>query len=338
MAIQQTLHNRRRILYAMIETTPGTYVGDAALFVAANAQLLQAKNIKFAPTVATVERDPDGISLQPIAAVHGQGSGKVTFESAVFASGTAGTAPAYSALLKGCFLKETVVAVTSVTYTKDPNSLNTLSIGCGILQEDGTVEIQWAIAGARGNVVWKADKIGSPIMAEWTFDGKLAVTGSTVSPSPVQAAMTSLTFANEVANVIRFWQFQGTPTGIFNRQVNNFALDFGTKTELASDTLDAAGYGYALIGEDKPTIKVDPAKVPKTIVDDVSNYFAGTTFSSSVALGATAGKRLSISAPNCQLSGLGDSARGVVSTWDGSIDLRRTPTGTASDAVSVQFT
>lgn len=338
MAIQQTLHNRRRILYAKIETTPGTYVGDATLFAAANAQLLQAKNIKFAPSVNRVDRDPDGISLQKIAAVHGQGAGKVTFESAVFASGTAGTAPAYSALLKGCFLKETIVALTSVTYTKDPNSLNTLSIGCGILQEDGTVEIQWAIAGARGNVIWKADKIGSPIMADWTFDGKLAVTGSTVSPSPVQAAMTTLTFADEVANVVKFWQFQGSPSGIFNRQVNNFTLDFGTKVEIATDTLDAAGYGYALMGEDAPTLKLDPAKVPKTIIDDVSNYFAGTVFSSSVLLGATAGKKLGITAPNCQLAGLGDAARGVVSTWDGSIDLLRTSTGTASDAIQVQFT
>jgi hypothetical protein len=80
----QALHNKRRILYAMVESTPGTYVTDASLFVAANAQLTQAMNIKFAPTTSRFARQPDGISLQPIASVPGQGSGKVTFTSNLF--------------------------------------------------------------------------------------------------------------------------------------------------------------------------------------------------------------------------------------------------------------
>ena len=333
----QILHNKRRILYAMLETTPGTYVGDTALFIAANAQLLQATDIKFSPTVQSVERAPDGISLQPIAAVKGAGAGKVTFGSRVYSSGAAGTAPSYSALLKGAYFSETVVASTSVTYVKSPNSQSFLSMGVGILQEDGTVEIQWAMSGVRGNVVFKADKIGSPMLADWTFDGKLAVTGTTVSPSPVKSPMTSLTFADEVANIVKYWQFSSA-TGIFAQQVSKIDLDAGNAVELTTDTVDPSGYGYAVLTKDAPTLKVDPDKTPKTIYDHVSTMLAGTTFSSAVTLGATAGKRLTITLPNCQLSGLGDAARGVTSTWDGSIDLFRTATGTASDAVTLAFT
>lgn len=334
----QALHNKRRILYAMVESTPGTYVTDASLFVAANAQLTQAMNIKFAPTTSRFARQPDGISLQPIASVPGQGSGKVTFTSNLFYGTGAGVAPSYGLFLKGCACKETVVASTSVTYVKDPNSQTTLSMGCGILQEDGTVEIQWAICGARGNAVIKAGKIGEPLQADWTFDGKFATNASVVRPLPVAAAMTTLTFPDEVAKIIKFWQFAGSPTGIFARQINNMTLDLGTGVELITDTVDSAGYAYAIISKDAPTLKVDPAKVPKSLVDDMSNYFAGTMFSSSVQLGSTAGNKLTITLPNCQLSGLGDSARGNVSTWDGSIDLFRTATATTSDALTLAFT
>lgn len=333
----QALHNKRRILYAKVETTPGTYVGDGTLFVAANAQLLQAKNIKFMPNVSNYARDPDGISLQPIAGVKGQGSGKVTFESVAFTSGAAGTAPAYSALLRACFLKETISAGVSVTYAKDPNSTVTLSMGVGILQEDGSVEVQWAMAGVRGNVIHKAGKIGEPIVFDWSFDGKLAVSAGVVLPSTDQAAMTTLTFADEVANVVKFWQFSGTPTGIFARQINNMTLDMGTGVELTTDTVDPSGYGYAILAKDSPTLKLDPSKVPRTIKNDVADHLSGTLFSSTVTLGSVAGKKLSYNLPNCQITGLGDATRGNVSTWDCSIDLVRTATGTTSDAVSFVF-
>ncbi len=50
----------------------------------------------------------------------------IAFDVAAQASGTRGTPPAYGPLLKACGLKETIVANTSVTYTPDSYSEDSL--------------------------------------------------------------------------------------------------------------------------------------------------------------------------------------------------------------------
>lgn len=331
-------HAKRKILYVKAETTAGTYIGSATLFAATNA-IIPMSDIKFAPEVEVVERLLDGPSLQAIQGVHGTAKGKITFSTAFYTSGAAGTAPSgLSDLLKACFMSETVVASTSVTYASDPNSQVRLSIGWGVLKEDGTAEVQHALAGCAGTVKFKADKVGGLVVADWEFSGKIAF--ESAAPVAVDDAtpQSTITYADEVANRLKFMAVTGTGLFAAGLNVGGFEFDRGATVEMETDIVDLAGFNCAKFGGDAPTVSCAPVMTPIATKNHLSELVVGGVMSNSLTLGSTAGKRIVFTWPKLETVGATDEARGVTQTWGIKANARRTSTGAVSDAFSIAFT
>lgn len=331
-------HAKRKILYIKAETTAGTYVTSTTLFAAANA-IIPMGDIKFAPTVDITERSPDSPSLQAIQGVHGTAQGKVTFTTAFYTSGAAGTVPSgLSDLLKACFQSETTVAATSATYASDPNSQTRLSIGWGVLKEDGTAEVQHAIAGAAGTFKMKADKVGNIVMIDWDFTGKIAFESTTPVAVDDATPTTTITYADEVANRLKFMAVTGTGLFAAGLNVGGFEFDRGASVEMETDITDPSGFSYAKFSGDAPTVSVAPVMTPVATKNHLSELVVGGVSSNSLTVGSTAGKRVVLTWPKLETVGLTDEARGVTQTWGVKANARRTSTGTASDAYSIALT
>lgn len=340
----QIQHWRKKLIYAKIETNPGEYVGDAALFLASNI-LVQAHDVAFDPKPAIFERKPDGPSLQSIASIPGQLPASLKFGHAFFTSGATGVdiaAPSFSAFLKACYMTETIVTSSpyTVTYVQDPTVQTSLSIGWEVLNEQGTVAFRYAMSGVRGNVNIKASKPGDPLMVEYNFEGALAVQEDG-SPYPVQSTPVNpatIVFPNETANAIRWGQFQN-PTGVFARQCNDFSFDAGVKVELLTDVTTKNFLSYAFATSHDPVLKVGYRVVPRDVDDALQQFINGTPQASSVQLGTVAGKKVTFNiGASAQYKGLSLKAIGSATGYDANIEPHRTVTGAASDAFSIVIT
>jgi hypothetical protein len=129
---------------------------------------IEAWDIAVNPVITMVERAPQVGNLGSIARPGiGQKCKEVTFKTWLKGSGTAGTAPRIGDLLEACFLKETPVAETSVTYTPSSDyttDFKSVSIKAYL---DGIVH---ELLGAVGNakVIMPA---GEAPYVEFTFRG-----------------------------------------------------------------------------------------------------------------------------------------------------------------------
>ena len=326
-------HAKRVNVYAAVESTPGTAIADATLFAAGNL-LVQAHDVSMETKPSIVDRKPEGASLQSIPSVHGQVPATAKLSHRLFTSGTAGTAPAFGPLWKACFLSETVVSVTSVTYASNPNSAVSLTIGFEVLSEDGTEALRYVMSGARGNLSIKADKVQAPLFVTYNFDGAFQLSGGATT-TPVSA----ITYPAETANAVRFGEFQGTPTGLFAEECDSLEIDRGVKTEMATSVINANGLLYAMLGDDAPTLKVGYRTRNKAALDTLNRYAVGTTFANSLQLGSTTGKRVAFStSSSSQFKALSSKAFGVAYGYEATVDCHRDETGTASNALSIAFT
>jgi len=334
-----SFHAGRKIIYFMIETPAGQYVGNAALFVAGNATV-PFSGSKFSPEVDYQERSPEGPSLQPIEGVKGTHKAKIAFQTALYTGGALGIAPSgLGTLFKACFCSEAVVASTSVTYASDPNSQVRLSIGYAILKEDGSAEVQHAISGAAGNFKIKADSVGKLAVIDWEFEGAIAYeAGATLVAVDDATPQTTLAYADEVSNRVKF-QALSAGTGLFAAGLNcgGFEFDRGAAHELETDITNLAGFNYSKFSGDKPTVSVAPVLVPVATRNYLSDLVSAGTTSNGFTLGSTAGKKVSFSWPKLQDTALSDDARGVTKTWGVTASAVRTNTTAASDAFSITF-
>lgn len=326
-------HAKRCNLYASVEVTPGTAIADATLFAAGNV-LVQAQDITMSANPAIVDRKPDGPSLQSIPSVAGQVPASAKFSHRLFTSGAAGTAPAFGPLWKACWMSETIVASTSVTYSSSPDSVVSLTIGFEVLSEDGTAALRYVMSGARGTFSVKGDKVQAPVMVSYDFSGAFQLTGGATT-TPVG----TLTYPAETANGIRFGQFGGTPTGIFTEECDSFEFVRGAKAEMATSVLNANGLLYALLGDDQPSIKVGYRTQAKATRDTLNVFATTGQFANSLQLGTSAGKIATFAtSSSAQFKSVSSKKFGAAYGYEVTIDAHRTETSSASNAVTIAFT
>ena len=325
----KTYNQKRRILYVAPEATAGTYVPTATLFAVGNATL-PADSIKYTPTVIMTDRDPDGPSLMQIAAVPGQSSAKIGFTTRFVTGATAGTAGPLDKIL-ATVMQSTAVSGTSVTYKFNPNSLARLSVGFGIINEDGTSELEHAIAGAGpSKITIKADGIGKPLMVDWEFEGKPAYDTSWVETDDA-TPNTAITYVDDNTTGFRYTGIT-VSSGLLARTVSKFEFDIGIKGQLGNDITDKSGYDYWKLESCNPVLKIDPTKVSAASAADITNMLNGKTASAGVTLTAPNNRTFSLSIPNLQITAASDDAVGPASTWGITASARRTQNGATADA------
>jgi len=130
---------RKAAILAKIETTYGT---DAVPTGADNAVLIS--NATFEVSYSNVSRDIIRPYLGGSEELAGTKYCTANFEVEISGSGTAGTAPAWGPLLRGCGMAEVVTAATRVDYTPVSTAFESLTINYSL---DGVTHV---ILGARG--------------------------------------------------------------------------------------------------------------------------------------------------------------------------------------------
>ena len=325
----KTYNQKRRILYVASEPTPGTPIASATLFAVGNATL-PADSIKYTPTITMTDRDPDGPSLQQIAAVPGQSSAKIAFNTRFVTGATAGTPGPLDKIL-ATVMSSTAVSGTSVTYKFNPNSLARLSIGFGVVNEDGTSELEHAIAGAGpSKLTIKADGIGKPLMVDWEFEGKPSYDTTWVEIDDATPNV-GITYVDDNTTGFRYTGLS-VATGMLARQVSKFEFDLGIKGSLGNDILDKSGHDYWKLESCNPVLKIDPTKVPAATSADITNMLNGTMASAGMTLTAPNSRKFSLSIPNLQTTAASDDSVGPASTWGITASARRTQNGATADA------
>lgn len=298
---------RRRVLVAKIETTEGTgetlAVADGGILVI---------NPKVAVGIGMSPRELVESGLSPYADLPGAQSGKISFRAELIGQGTAYSAsnvPVIGKYLRACGFSETVdatVGVEKVTYKPVSSGHPSLTIGC---YEDGVIK---RIIGARGNVKFSGGK-GQPVYADFEFSG--AYDGVT------DGAMLAPTFEDTLPPVLLSANFS---VGAYAALINGFDIDMGNKLALRPSINTASGHYSAAITGRRPTGKIDPEMTLVATHDWYGRWKAGTLGALTIGdLGSVQYKKVKLTAPKLQYTGVADADRDGIAIADTSFLLSR---------------
>lgn len=273
---------RKTVILAKVETSYGQ---DATPTPSANAILV--KNVEVHPVGEAVERDFIRSVLSPLEFVRGMKEHELSFETELKGTGTAGQLPTWGwegELLRACGMAETVNTGVDIDY--DPASADHES--CSIyVYKDG---IFHKVLGCRGSFVISGS-VGHYLTARWTFrglyvapadDSPAAQTFSSIKPAVLLSAGLTIASYSPVATAIEI-------------NINN-AL--GRRTDIN----DATGVKEILITGRTPGGSLDPETVTEATHPFWADWSAANAKALSIGpIGATAGNKITVTAPKLQL-------------------------------------
>jgi hypothetical protein len=324
-------HHKRRRLFTIVESPPGTPIAAASVFVMGNGKV-PVYDLRVVPQIQNMDRNPDGITFDSVDSVRWGESYNVTFTTNAYAGTAAGTAPSYGLLLKSCGLVETVSAGASVTYTVDSDACPTITMGVEMINDAGTASRRVVIGGCLGSFTIATDAIGKPATISWTFTGKAVAT-----PDADSTPVASVVYDDAVARLPQLRSTTITDGGV-SVQANSLSFDRGLATEWETDLSDATGYLKRIVASSNPKLTIDPAKMTAASQATLDQLFKGTTGAVAVTIGSVAANRIKINLARAQKESLADDARGVTSTWGTTFRANRSSvTGNGDDAVTIVF-
>lgn len=309
--------SNRQVIAAKVETTEGTAIALAG--ADANFQVMDPK---FEADIPMFERKILDGSLSPFKMIAGTRLAKLSFKVENKGSGTAGTAPALGKLLRACGFLETLVAVTSATYTPDQTVAAVPSVSVG-LYRDGLRKL---IRGARGNVKYVA-KNGEPGMWEFEFvgvyDGVADI--ALITPSGVETT---------VPVPLLTAQFSIAAFSAFCSQV---AFDMGNVMAPRADINKAEGYISTIITGRMPKGSFDPEDETVANHDFYGRWAANTTGALTFRHTGTAGNICIVTAPACQYVKLSEADRNGIATLGADFLMARS-VAAGNDEISIAYT
>lgn len=295
----------KKLLLAKVEATYGTDAAPGA------ADAILATKVKLSPMEGqdvSRELETPYLGAQPTVAVDLHA--KLTFSVELVGSGTAGTAPGWSALIRACGIAETITPGTSVVYNPVSSGHESVSL---YLAVDGT---RYVLKGTRGDAKIMVGASGIP-MIEFTFTGLFALPTET---------------ANIVPDYSRFQKPQVASTAntpVFTMSGTAFVMrsfDLALGNEVTPRFL--IGSERILITERAEQIETTIEAVPLTVFDPFDAAIQQADTPIVLTHGTVAGRIVQLDVPKGQMqrpSGL-EEKDGIVE-WP----LRLVPQATAGD-------
>ncbi len=290
--------NQRSQLALKVEANEGTVVVPVA------ADCILCEDLGFNPDVQVHERNPMRSTLSRPLAIVGRRAGEITGKTELKGSGTAGTAPDISPLMKAMGCKETIIPVTSVAYTPidgDPNAQ--LSYTAQMLR-DGKV---FTLAGARGTGKLIAE-LGKPLYIQFGLKGAWVDLDDVAmfDDSAVYDAPNPVAFIDPATNF---------SLNTYEPLISKFELDFGVKLGMRPDVNAVTGVrSFRITGRD-PKGSMDAEEVAKATMDWFAALIAQTEGALAFAIGLTAGNIITVGCPKTQLIGYSPADReGIMAT------------------------
>lgn len=272
---------KSKILLAKIEAAYGTDPVPTGL---ANAIL--ATDIRLTPMEGTDESR--NLELPYLGAQRTIPTGlhaKLAFKVELKPSGTAGTAPAWGVLMRGCACAEVISAGASVTY--NPVSDGHESV-CFYLWIASTL---YKLVGSRGNCMLRITAQGIPYL-EFEFTGLFVQPAETVRVTPTLASQLAL--KPEVGSSVN------TPTFTVNTVplvLRSFMLNLGN----AVQTRFLIRSESVIIPDKAETIEMTVEAVPLTTLNPFALAAAQTAGALQLVHGVGAGKIATLGIPQAQM-------------------------------------
>jgi hypothetical protein len=294
---------QNEVLLFMTESAYGT---DPTPTEGSNAILTMGRVTISEEGKRMVDREAVRASLGKLQRVFGGMLVRAEFACEIKGSGAAGTAPELDPLFLACGFDDTVVASTSVTYSKVSSGHTS---GTMYFYEGGTV--RHIITGARGGLRITG-AAGGLATAHFSFVGKYANPTDQSIPSPTYNAQVPRAVVGTAIAV----------NGVTALTVQNWEWNFGTEVG-ANDSVSAAdGYGEVLIRSRDPvcSMQLETPTVAALALDSLRN--AGTRFAwTSGVIGSTAGNRVAVTTPASSTYVMGVSQTAVNNIAGRTIEL-----------------
>lgn len=270
---------QNKVLLAKIETTYGT---DSVPTGGANAIL--AVDVKLSPMEGSdVSRDLDLPYLAAQATIPANLHQKLSFKVELRPSGTAGTAPAWGVLMRGCAMAQTVAAGVSVTYNPVSAGHEALTFHLSI---GGT---RYVLTGARGTAKIVMAPQAIPYL-EFEFTGLFNVASDVAAPVPTFTQGLPLLAGR--GNTPTF-----TLGGSSAFKLRSYSFDFGNKVEprfLINDT-------SIIIPERAEMLEMTIEAEPMALMNPYQLAAASTSQAVVIQHGVAAGQRATINVPLAQI-------------------------------------
>lgn len=307
------MYTKKTTLYAKIETTSGT---DSTPTVGDNGIL--AYDVDLSIKADMKERASGNADRSLFSEIRGKTTVELKFWIELKGSGTAGTAPKWSPLLRACDRLETANAGTSVVYTPAVSG-ETCTIYVNI---DGILH---KIAGCAGDC--EIDLTSGDIP-------KLNFTMSGIYVLATDDVIAALTIDSTIAPIVKATT---TTFGSYSAIIEKILLKFGNSVVERTSMNATEGVLAFIVGDRKPSgVMTCEAVLRATTNADFLSYFdTGTTKALSCVIGATAGNIITIVAPACLLRAPKYGDRDGLRTFDVEFQCARS---SGSDEMTITLT
>lgn len=307
----------RQVILAKIESTYGT---DPTPTTSSNA--VEVFNLTLTPQSTVVDRRPHGLSLSRPATFNTKKKYQLKFDCEIKGSGSAGTAPRYSPLLKACNLSETVTGGVSVVYAPDSDSYQSCTIW---FYADG---IRYVATGCVGNVEFDF-QTGKQGLMHFTFDGIYSIPTDVTFPTGMTLdSVTALPCEGMTATF-----------GSYSFIADSCKINVGNTVTERESLIAADGIVGFQVTDRNPEGTITPEAVLRatTNADFWSYWDAGTTKALSLALTGSAGNIVTIAASTCTIKEVKLGDRNGINTFEIPFILGRASTA-GEDEFSITLT
>ena len=305
---------RRRLILAKIESTYGTDSSPAG----SNAVLV--RNLEIQPLLSeTVNRELVRPFLGQSEQLLSQTRVEVSFEVELAGSGTAGTAPAYGAVLRSCGLSETLVTSTSATYAPISSSFESCTI---YYHQDG---IRHKVTGCRGTFEMNCE-VGQIPVISFTLTG--------IYNAPTDTALPTPTYSNQATPVI-FKEGNTTSFSAFSYAGCLMSYNFS----MANDVIyrELVGCTKEILITNRAPSGTVVIEAPTITAKDFFTIATGTTTGSiTFQHGQTAGNRVTMTTAQSDLGNITYSDQDGIQMLN--LPFIAVPTSAGNNEMSLAFT
>lgn len=282
-----------RILAAKDESTKGTY--EAMLDADFNVRI---RGIEIVPTV-----EPDDENSKHATGDHGEDNSIMGAQSATINffirmawGGAVDTIPLWDKFNKPCGVKSAVIGVAGVKfeplkeYDGESISLQVMDIQRGASPS----AVAYRFAGCMGNVIYTAEGVGQPLLARYSFTGKIHEVVDVPNNEILALTNPSTVVGDKLLNA------PVTLGGVANQQISSFALNVGNDIQPEIDQSDPTGYRQFNIVARRPRLSVNPLQQLVATNDIYGKTKDGTRGACSIATQASPPVHWTFHVPDAQ--------------------------------------
>lgn len=272
----------RQLLTAKIEATRGT---DSVPTSLANSILCGPVDTRL--DLARINLNAVRQSISAVKIRLGRKMAEFTIKCDLKGSGTAGTAPEFSPLLRSCALAETITPATSVVYkpTSDTSAMKSCSI---YFYYDGRLR---KAVGCMGNFTLEM-KAGEPAVITFTLRGKLTSEGDAAFPSDMVFQATEPVIVESA----------GVSYGAFNDAViRSITLTSNNTVAERADVNSAEGIKDTFVSGRDPQHSATVEATTEAVKAWFGNLDARTEEAIDITIGTVAGNIVTIAIPKATL-------------------------------------